>query len=286
MPDMNRIYIPVLIFALWLAAASCKKQEVQEASEMHVLQQSSSLVPQTYKLSYGDSVFYLMSNDYVVAPIMAKAGKYKAYPSNLNIDSVTGKITVSLNGNDKAQSQTGMRYNITFTSTLGEKFTTSIVLAGITYRDKIYYSTLNDSIALPIYNGSLSKPLPGGTYKSSNKKLAINASNGKINLKQSIRNGFFSDDLENKEWRQVTISYKTNDKSTSDKNCLNLIIYKYPSVTHIPSNVSAIMRAHQPQLLGITPLTIPVTSAPADLSIASTVSMSKPRPPCIIIVGN
>jgi hypothetical protein len=65
-----------------------------------------------------------------------------------------------------------------------------------------------------------------------------------------------------------------------------MIIYYYDTVNDIPSNVSTVMRAHQSQLLGIPEVNIPVTTAPVDASVNDLVSITRPRPPCIIIVGH
>src|ERR687889_193860 len=98
----------VAITAILLAAA-CKNNSSPDAPSN-----------EAYQLSYGDSVIYLRSSaaDYMVAPKAARAGSYEAFPKGLSINPATGVINVS-------QSETGMRYKITFRSTDGEVYTTN-----------------------------------------------------------------------------------------------------------------------------------------------------------------
>jgi hypothetical protein len=239
----------------------------------------------SYKLSYGDSVFYLKSKDYTVAPTAARTGSYRATPEDLNMDPATGKINVTLRGKEGKNSQTGLRYRIIYTAPEGKEDTTYIVLAGINYQDRIYSLAQNQTMVNPIYNGDTKLLVPGGVYTASNNKLAINRSTGQIDLKKTIDNGFFNDDPQNSDWRLVTIEYQTNDGSTSDENSIDVVVYYYTSVMNIPSNVSTAMRAHQDLLLGIPEVGIPETDAPVDRDIKNIVSAFKPRPPCIVIIG-
>jgi hypothetical protein len=237
------------------------------------------------QFGYGDSIFYLKAADYVISPANNRAGTYSAFPENLNIDADNGKINVTLKGKDGKNNQTGLRYRIVFTPTEGKQDTTYIILAGITYQDKIYNVSGKETTALPIYNASIATQVPAGTFTSSNKKLAINAATGEIDLEKTVKNSFFHNDPRDADWEVVTINYKTNDQSSAANNSLDVVVYYYSSVDNIPSNVSAAMRAHQGQLLGISPLAIPQTNAPIDDDIKNIVSASRPRPPCIIIIG-
>jgi hypothetical protein len=241
---------------------------------------------QPYSLTYPAAVFYLQSNDYIVSPSISKQGNYVAFPDDLNINAATGQITVSLKGRENKESQTGLKYKIVFTSG-SVKDSTFITIAGINYQDRIFTLAQNDTLVKPFYNASGTLPVPAGSvFTSSNNKLSIDPATGVINLKKTIENGFFNDDPQNNQWRVVTIKYVTNDASTSDKNNLDVVVYYYTDTNNIPSNVSSAMRAHQGLLLGLDPVNIPVTTAPVDQSISNIVSVSKPRPPCIIIIGH
>src|SRR4051812_32068944 len=109
--------LPILLLFTIAGFWACKKHAVGDTP------------PATNKLSYGDSVFYLKSTSYTVAPINPKAGSYAAFPNNLKIDNTTGVITVTLK--DKAgESQTGLRYKIKFTSANNEVDSAYITISG------------------------------------------------------------------------------------------------------------------------------------------------------------
>lgn len=236
-------------------------------------------------LSYGNSIFYVQGTDYVVNPVSTGNGTYSAFPDNLNINAQTGQITVSVKDNEGKNTQTGLKYNIYYTSPEGRKDSTTITLAGINFQDKLYYLSRNDTIASPIYNANPANGFPGGSFSKSNGKLDIDPATGNINLAKSIRNGLFSDDPQNSDWRVVNIEYTSKDASASAKNNLDVVVYFYTAVENIPSNVSGAMRAHQSLLVGINPVDIPITNAPVDNDIKNIVSAARPRPPCIIIIA-
>ena len=80
-------------------------------------------------------------------------GTYTGFPEGIEIDDNTGAINLS-------KSETGLRYRITHTATDGTVTTTMVVLSGITFPDKFYHLSQDDSIALPIYNASDARVLP------------------------------------------------------------------------------------------------------------------------------
>lgn len=263
--------LPTLIFATLVLVLACKRSSVND-----------NPAPQNNKISYSDSVFYLKSASYVISPVNAKAGSYFAFPTNLNIDASTGAITVSLKGND-GQSQTGLRYKIKFTSASNEVDSTYITISGITYIDRFYNLSQNDSLIYPIYNADISKELPTANFSGDN-KLALNNTNGQINIKETIRRGFFDNQL-HASWKQTTIKYNNNDNSNNIDNTIDVILYYYNTINDVPSNVSALMQAHQRMAIGIGGSTISSTPGAIDNNISSDLSLSKPRPPCIVIVG-
>jgi len=271
-------YIPmrtlsILILVILVALQACKKHSADNNP------------PVNNRLSYGDSVFYLKSTSYAILPVNTKQGTYTAFPDNLNINPSTGAIAVTLKGND-GQSQTGLRYKIKFTSTFNEVDSTYITISGITYVDRFYDLSKNDSIIYPVYNADISKELPPGNYNiASDNKLALNATNGQINIKETIRRGFFDNQL-NASWKQTTIKYSANDNSNNVSNDIDVILYYYNSANDVPSNVSALMQAHQRMAVGINIQSVPNTFAPVDNNLSSDLSLSKPRPPCIVIVGH
>ncbi|SHF45858.1 hypothetical protein [Flavisolibacter ginsengisoli] len=243
-------------------------------------------VTQAEHLSYSDSVFYLQAGNYTISPKSAKPGSYTAFTDNLLIDNATGTITIALKGRD-GQSQTGLKYKIKFrSSNSDQEDSTYITISGINYLDAFHYLSQNDSIISPTYNADNSLALPSGNYGIGlDNKLAINSANGQINVNESIRRGFF-DDPSHSSWKQVTIKYAINDRSNAVENQLDIILYRYNSLADVPTNVSGLMQAHQSLSLGLNTRAIPSTPAPVDNNLSSDLSLSKPRPPCIVIIGH
>lgn len=244
--------------------------------------------PLGYQLMYGDSIFYLKASDYIIRPMAKARGSYSAFPDNLTINRSTGEITVTGKGTD-GESQTGMWYKITFRSDAGDVVdSTFILLSGISYLDQFYFLNRHDSIIKPIYNSDPSLPLPRGNYDLiSDNKFAVNADNGEININECKRRGFFGGPQAGSSWKVATVKYAIHDKSNGVANKLDLVIYYYKTVNDVPSNVSALMQAHQHMTLGMRGLpTIPSTTGPVDNNLPSSLSLAKPRPPCVIIIGN
>lgn len=243
--------------------------------------------PPLSRLSYGDSVFYLRSNDYVLQPASTPgAGSYSVFPNNLTIDKSTGAITVTQKGAD-GESQTGLWYKVRFKSADGlTSDSTMVLISGLTYVDKFYSLAQGDSIIYPIYNGDVSKAVPQGNYDlTGDNKFAVNAVNGQINIKECLRRGFFSSGVMGTGWKRATVQYSINDNSRQTNNQIDLVIYYYRTMSDVPANVSALMQAHQRMTLGLRSLPdIPSTFGADETNLPSDLSLAKPRPPCVIIV--
>lgn len=242
-----------------------------------------------YRLTYGDSVFYLKSSDYTMSPLLKGSGTYTAFPNNLQIDRRTGVVTVTQKGID-GESQTGMWYKIKFQAdATSDADSTLILLSGISYVDKFYNLAQNDSIIYPIYNGDPANTPPAGNYDlTSDNKFAVNAANGQINIKECLRRGFFNSSSQmGTGWKVATVKYALNDKSQQATNKIDVVIYYYSTLADVPGNVSILMQAHQQMTVGMRSLpTIPSTTGPFDNNLPSELSLAKPRPPCLVIIGH
>lgn len=276
-PDVPKPWLmkTLSLFILFLSSIlifSCRKPSINPT--------------QNGRLSYGDSVFYLKAGNYTISPTNTQPGTYFAFPDNLLIDNSSGNITVALKGKD-GQSQTGLKYKISFRSSGGDLLdSTFIILSGINYLDGFHFLSQNDSILSPTYNANPSLSVPAGNYSiGADNKLAINPANGQININESIRRGFF-DDPSHSSWKQTTIKYSINDNSNAVQNQLDIILYRYNSISEVPANVSGLMQAHQSLSVNVNRSTIPSTTAPIDNNLSSDLSLSKPRPPCIVIIGH
>lgn len=229
-----------------------------------------------YDLSYGDSVLYLRpsSGDYIVYPTSQRDGEYTGFPEGIEIDDKTGAINVS-------KSETGLRYRITHTAPDGTVTTTKVVLSGITFFDKFYRLSQNDSVAFPVYNASASSPLPitgsifddGGGANSSG--CDVKTVNGQINLAQTVRNGLFGTTPSNDDRKDIEIVYRLNDGSGKRVNKLKVRLYYYTSMATVAPDLLETLAERQDEGVFLK-----------GGELLRTGQAAKPRPPCVIIIAN
>lgn len=266
--------IPGICFYLplvgYLFIASCKKENDGPATG----------------LSYnnGRNIIYLknQSSDYIIYPDQSRIGDYEAWPEGIEIDDYTGAINVS-------DSETGLKYKIKFTAPNGDTSSTIVLLSGITFPDKFYHMSLNDSIALPVYNANASNPVPlaGSNFDEGNLAnsggCSVETFTGEINLAQSIRNGIFGAIPQNDERKDFEIKYRLNDESDKALNKIQVRLYYYNTLADVPADVWQILDDRQNQ--GVFLRANTNTNTPSSFRSSSTTALAKPRPPCVIIIG-
>jgi hypothetical protein len=237
-----------------------------------------------YKLSYGDSILYLrpQSDDYIVYPTQVREGTFTGFPEGIEIDDHTGAINVT-------DSETGLRYRITHTAPNGTQTSTLVVLSGITYTDKFYNLSQNDTIALPVYNALESRILPvagsvfdeGGLANGSG--CDVGTINGRINLAQSVRNGLFGSTPANDSRKDIDIVYRLNDGSGKAVNKLRVRLYYYTSMATVAPDLLETLRDREE--LGVFLRNNLSSAQPGIGASARSLREARPRPPCVIIVG-
>lgn len=266
----NAIYYGLLIIVLSSLAIACNKET----------NNSDSSGP--YQLSYGDSIIFMKAaaGDYIVNPTTTRPGTYSGFPDGIEIDDNTGAINVS-------KSETGLRYRITHTAPNGTITETKVVLSGITFKDHFYYLSNNDSIAFPIYNADENRilPLNGSVFDEGNIAngggCSVRTDNGKINLKETIRNGVFGAVPRNDAQETFEIKYRINDGSGKTENKLKVLLYWYNTINDVPQYVWDILNDRTTQ--GVF-----LKNSPSNTTTISgrTGQLAKPRPPCVIIVDH
>ncbi|MBI1344596.1 MAG: hypothetical protein GC171_16870 [Terrimonas sp.] len=227
-----------------------------------------------YHLSYGDSIFYVKNPNtgYIIQPLETRPGIYVGFPEGIEIDEHTGAINIQ-------DSESGLRYKITHISPNGDSTSTKIVISGINFYDKIYNLSSGDSIAYPVYNANGQVFQPGlfgtGTNNSfdddngcNSQGCAVSLANGSINLAQSIRNGAIPGI--NDAQKEFTYYYKLEDQSQKALNKLKVKLYYYDRQGDIPQYLWDILL---------------IDHAGTILRSAGTQRLARPRPPCIIIIG-
>ena len=288
---MNRckrgyMLMPFIVAGLSLTLFSCKKDNSNAMG-------SDPGTTTGYKLTYGDSIFYLnnQSSDYIVTPKQAAQGEYSGFPQGIEIDSKTGAINIS-------KSETGLRYRITFIPDGGtDSFNTMVVISGVNYLDGFYRLNTADSIARPVYNATINNSIPGINNGSifddgSSCNVAgcdVNVVNGTINLAQTVRNGIFGTVPSNDAHQQFQMKYRINDKSGETLNTIQIKIYYFDSINDVTQDVYDIISSRQGALLGFQPVDLPFSRFTSVNSLSQSEGQQKtvpqPRPPCIFILG-
>lgn len=242
-----------------------------------------------YKLSYGDSIFYVknLATDVIVHPTEVRAnGEYIGFPEGIEIDPVTGAINVS-------KSETGLRYRISFVdNATKDTSSTIIMISGINYFDQIYNLSNNDTIARSVYNASLTNSIPAGSSFDEGNGcngvgVSVNVNDANINLAQTIRNGVFGNTPKNGSIKEVELKYRTNDGSGKSLNALKVKLYYYDTNADIPADLMQLLEDRKGTIFGANPgnfsLTTEIISGAA--GTGGTSGYARPRPPCIFIVG-
>jgi hypothetical protein len=236
-----------------------------------------------YTLSYGSSIIYL-KNQQGVYPTQTRAGTYSAFPEGIEIDDDNGAINVS-------KSETGLKYKITHTAPNGDTTSTIVLLSGIQFLDQFYRLSQNDSIAVPIYNGSAVNPLPlsGSSFDDNNLANAggcsIKTTNGQINLAQTVRNGVFGATPQNDAKKEFEIEYKLNDQSGKATNRIKVKLYYYHTMADVALDLLQTLDERQSQGVFIGMNNSTNTGSITTARTTNTTAIAKPRPPCVIIIG-
>lgn len=270
---MIKKLLPILILITGFAA--CRKNNNGE--------------PGSYNLSYGDSVIYLKNTggDHIVSPVTPMTGTYEAFPDGIELDESTGAINVS-------ESETGLRYRITFTPAGSTRsYTTTVLLAGINYLDAFYFLSKNDTISRAVYNGDLNKAVPVSPGKTvfdidlgCNKEgIAINQADGSINLMETIRRGFFGTH-KNDDEEEFELKYKIDDKSGQARQEVKIKLYYYNTMADVPQKYFDLLKEREGTLLWANNTHNPTNELLSQLAgVKGITGLARPRPPCIFIIA-
>ncbi len=265
-----------LSFLSFIGLISCNKNNDQ--------------APIAYKLSYGDSIFYLRNQpgDYIIYPTESRTGgRYIGFPEGIEINEITGAITIS-------KSETGLRYKISFVDgTTGDTSSAIILISGINYFDKIYNLSANDTLALPVYNATSSHLIPASSVFDEGNGcngvgVSVDQNKAVINLAQTIRNGVFGNTPSNGAKIEVELKYRVNDGSNKTLNALKVKLYYFNTANDLTPDLSQLIKDREGTVFGSSPVIQPQDGQATVFGTGSPVTVkgvAKPRPPCIFIVG-
>lgn len=254
-----RVIFSIFSLGLVLFVSSCRKGGEEQ---------------KPYVLSYGDSIFYINPalGEYEIHPTEVRPGEYVGYPEGVEIDDDDGTIKVN-------NCESGLRYKISHIAPNGDSTHTLIVISGLNFYDKIYNLSNNDTLAFPVYNANGQPYQPGlfgtgtnNTFDDGNlcnsQGCNVSLANGSINLLQSMRSGAIPGT--NDAQKEFTYYYRMDDPSNKELNKLKVKLYYYNTQADIPQYLWDILL---------------IDHAGTILRTGSPNRLARPRPPCIIIVG-
>lgn len=271
---MNRISGYILL-VLICAVVGCKKEK--HTSDNNII----TPPPVQQNLLYGDSVFYVtQSNKNLIEPASTEAGTFISTPQGLEIDAVTGEIDVN-------KSETGLKYTVSFTSSVtGKTISSPFIVSGINYEDKIYNLSAGDSVANAIYNANSHLAMPsddifdqgGGCGKAG---IAVDAQTASINLALSVRN----QGIDTGATQEVKLAYRINDESNKALNGLDVKIYFYRTAAEIPQYLLDLLSERKGTILSSNSFSAPHVLNSLSRASSQLKKQVRTRPPCIIVVS-
>lgn len=252
--------------------------------------------------NYGDSVlcYQLLASgaDYKVSPLNNPGkGRYVSQPEGLIIDNNTGEINVT-------KSESGLAYKVGF---IAEGATdtcfTKVITSGINYLDGVYVLSDNDTLAVPVYNGSVSgSPVcgTGGLFTGcefdddddddngngtadeppagqscNSKNIRVDTKNGIISLKRSVLDGIFGSLTPNNgKTVNATLYYRLDDCSNKALRKIDLSFTYYSKLSDVPQSLIDDINDAVKNILGL------VFRSNKEKEAAN------PRPPHIVVVAN
>ncbi|MCO4292599.1 hypothetical protein NF867_06985 [Solitalea sp. MAHUQ-68] len=260
------------------------------------------------KLNYGSNLFYLKNTpiDFVIKPVKKPAieGKFTAKPWGLVINENTGEININ-------QSETGLKYTVTFTSTDQQTvLKTEFVISGMDYKDSIYVFTNNNHLAKPVFDEDENKTAPCNDSNNDGNEdqnqceiddpdldddgnqdepsansqgLAISKATGQIDLKQSLENGALGNNLTNGIFKDFKIYYRLNDASDRALNSITVRVFYFDTMNDIPANLLAELKAKQSNSTSIFFSNKTIENSGVK-SVEGAMTVKK-RPPYLVIVA-
>jgi hypothetical protein len=287
---------------------------------------SSSSSSSTPRLSYGDTLFYLrnQAGNYIIPAVSRPnvAGRFKAMPKGLALDTITGNINVT-------QSETGIRYKVYYVSPTGTSLdSVKLVISGIDYKDAIYEIAATPNAydtAFPIYNARQGIPLPCGDDDEDDDgdlddddntcvfdetdlnddgnddipgviqdKLLVDIKKGTIDVEASFHAGIFgSSNPPNGISKDFTFYYRLQDASNRALNKITVRVYHYKKRADIPqalldtinirNNISAAVNSRLSN--NVTNSNTSFTGQLYSSRLAEYATKAK-RPPIIIVVSD
>jgi hypothetical protein len=317
-PMKQSLLGPLRLLPICVIAASCSKS----ASHSDVASNGTIAPTATFTTDvkkspfYGDTILYVQGDQpsaYQFAPTNSLGtGTYVAWPAGVTIDPKTGII-------DASKSEPGSRYNVGFVSaTTGDTAYNQVIVDGVTYADGVYALDSKDSVLSPYYNMSAATPWAAdskeaaflgarsrgshfdapvaGVLSANEQGLAVSATDGSINLANSVRQGLFGSNPQNGDTKEIPIYYRLGDASRHSLLKSTVIVHYYNTLADVPAVLLASCQASQQAFAGQgavlstesdaveTAATGTTPTSAAKAVAAPAAAPVTPRPPQVVLV--
>lgn len=255
---------------------------------------NGSITNQCDLIAYPDTLYYFDEDqDVRIKPLREYEGDYGAIPEGLEIDHNTGEIRIN-------KSESGLRYKVYFVpEDTQDTCFTYLTVSGIDYMSNIYILNEEDSLAVPIYNGSRFMEVPedddhefdDGPDDDDNdgtldepptgsevipQGVALNKKSGKIRLDKTVNNGVFGADPLSGSQKKFRLYYRLNDNSKKSLNKIDIQFHYYETLDDVPAEL-------RKQVEDLREYYANFRTTANNQNIVRL--LAKPRPPDIIIVG-
>ncbi|MEP7238711.1 MAG: hypothetical protein ABI685_12620 [Ferruginibacter sp.] len=250
------------------------------------------ITPLTYKFAYADSVLYPQgeqSEVQVYSPLTPRNGIYTSFPEGLEIDQSSGKIKIH-------DSETGIKYRVYYRSTDGlVKDSTLITVSGINFLDGVYTINTIDSIVKPLYNAAAGNALPGSGSGSlfdegggcNGGGCALDLTNAKINLAQTVRNGVFGSTPTNGSSKEFTLNFRLNDRSGKGGNKIKFKVFYFKKLSDVNQQVWDLLNGRNGTVINNFSNTgnTPIQGFTGGNITQNSLTGKGRRPPCVVILS-
>ena len=305
---------PLRLLPICVIAVSCSKSNSHSdvAANGTIANNATFTTDVTKSPFYGDSILYVRGDEataYQFKPTNnLGTGTYVAWPAGISIDPKTGII-------DASKSEPGSRYNVGFVSaSTGDTAYNQVIVDGVTYVDGIYALDSKDSVLSPYYNTSAVTPWSSedkaaafvggkthtsffdaplaGVLSANEQGLAVSATDGSINLANSVRQGLFGSNPQNGDTKEIPIYYRLGDASRHSLLKSTVIVHYYNTLADVPVALLASCQASQQAFTGhgaalsteVDAVGTGTTPTTAAKTAAATAAPVAPRPPQVVLV--
>jgi hypothetical protein len=115
--------------------------------------------------------------------------------------------------------------------------------------------------------------------------IAVSTTDGRINLVQTIRNGFFGRYPDNGTRKEFQLNYSIHDNSQQALNGLKIKLYYFETMNDVTPDLLKLLQDRQGTVFGANTNVYSEEILSSAAGVSGVFKAAKPRPPCIFIIG-